>query len=547
MNELMNREKFNNVPQIDIQRSKFTRNYNHKTTMNVGDIVPIYIEQLVLPGDTFKISANAIARLTTPLFPTMDNCFGDIYFFAVPYRLIFDKWEELNGENKEGAWAVDVEYEIPHFIAPEGGVKEGGFHDQAAIPTKTKNIKFSQLPRRAYELIYNEWFRDQNVIEPIQIDKGTGDKELTEADDVLFKAAKLHDYFTSALPGAQKGDPISLPLGTTAPVFTGLEEHNANRMNQESLIMRGLANELPTGLGASVLAVQNGNQTDSGSTILVNNNGMVGTLAKIAPTNLYTDLSEATAASINAIRLAFQTQRILEKDARGGTRYTEIIKQHFNVDSPDSRLQRPEYLGSKRFTIDMNQVAQTSETNEQSPQGHISAYSLSGFETDEITKSFTEHSLIMGLIVIRTQQTYQQGLPKAWTKRSRFDFYLPALAHIGEQPILKKELMATGTETDNEVFGYQEAWAEYRMKPSEVSGKFRSNAEGTLDAWHYAPNFDNPPVISKSFLEQTPTEMDRTLTVSHTLTDQFIIDFMTQEELYRPLPLYSVPGLIDHF
>lgn len=528
--QLMNREKFNNVPQIEIQRSKFTRHYNHKTTMNVGDIVPVYIEQLVLPGDTFKMSANAVARLTTPLFPTMDNCFGDIYFFAVPYRLIFDKWEELNGENKEGAWAPDVEYEIPDFTAPAGGVKEGGFHDHAGVPTKVNNISFSQLPRRAYELIYNEWFRDQNVIEPVQIDKGTGDKALTDNDDTLFKASKLHDYFTSALPAAQKGDPITLPLGATASLsYVNGTDGFARRDNLSAVNF--FAENPDSGFNGVGVAPQQ----ESGADLVVN------------PKSLEVDLSNATAATINSIRMAFQTQRILEKDARGGTRYTEIIKQHFNVDSPDSRLQRPEYLGSRRFTISMEQVPQTSETSAQSPQGHMSAYSLSGFETDTITKSFTEHSIIMGLMVIRTQQTYQQGINKAWKKRSRFDFYLPALAHIGEQPILKEEIYATGTETDKEVFGYQEAWAEYRMKPSEITGKFRSNAEGTLDAWHYAPNFDNAPVISKSFLEQTPVEMDRTITVSHTLTDQFIIDFLVDEELYRPLPLYSVPGLIDHF
>lgn len=537
-----NENRFNSAPEIEIQRSKFRRNYNHKTTLNVGQLVPFYIEQTVLPGDTFKLNTNAIARLTTPLFPTMDNCFGDIYYFAVPYRLVFKNWKELNGENEDGAWAQDTEYEIPHYTVPSGsgGVKEGGWHDHAGVPTKVEGITFSQIPRRAYELIYNEWFRDQNVIAPVTIDKEAGDDQLTDEHDLIYKVSKLHDYFTSALPAPQKGDPVSLPLTGNAPVYPNdsLAEIIKNTPMRMRKVNGGAVSSNNTLLGL---------YAGDNPGVFAGANGVTGDITPVTPNNLYADLSEVTAATINELRLAFQTQRILEKDARGGTRYTEIIKQHFNVDSPDARQQRPEYLGSKRFTVNFEQIPQTSATDTTSPQGHMTAYSLTGIDCDEIVKSFTEHSIIMGLIVLRTQQTYQQGLQKPWSKRSRFEFYLPSFANIGEQPILKKELVATGGSGDNEVYGYQEAWAEYRMKPNEVTGKFRSNANGTLDSWHYAPNFTAQPVLSKNFLEQEVTEMDRTITVDSTNTDQLILDVLVEEELYRPLPLYSIPGLIDHF
>ncbi len=533
-----------NPTDIDIKRSTFDRSTQLKTTFNAGKLIPIFVDE-VLPGDTFCMDTACVIRMSTPIHPVIDNCYMDTYFFFVPNRIIWNHWKEFNGENNETAWEQTTEYEIPQITAPKDGWKKGSIADYMGIPINTPNLSINHLPFRAYVKIWNDWFRDQNLQDPAYLTNedatttGTnGNVYQTDAQcgGEPLPVAKYHDYFTSALPEPQKGPTVLLPLGNEAPLQTG------SMYNMTNPIKFAVNGYTPEPNSQNVITSDQQNNLQLGKTTF-NDYQWHGTINQ---TNLYTDLSQATSATINQLRQAFQIQRLFEKDARGGTRYIEIIKSHFGVTSPDARQQRPEYLGGNRIPINVTQVLQTSSTDETSPQGNTAAYSLTANKSDSFTKSFTEHGYIIGLACIRTEHTYQQGIERMWNRRRRFDFYWPALANLGEQAILNKEIFAQGNNVDDEAFGYQEAWAEYRYKPSRVSGAMRSTYAQSLDVWHYGDKYESLPILSDIWIRETTNNIDRTLAVQSSLEDQFIADFYFKNICTRPMPMYSVPGLIDH-
>ena len=531
---------FAQVPHADIQRSKFLRPSDHKTTFNVGDLIPLYVDE-VLPGDTHQMDMSALVRMSTPIFPVMDNCFMDFYFFYVPSRLVWDHWKNFMGENTETAWEPDTEYTVPQTTAPTGGWAKGTIADYMGIPTKVANISVSSLPFRAYCLIWNEWFRDQNLLDPCMVSKddantaGANDGDYVanaEKGGLPLKAAKYHDYFTSALPSPQKGPDVTIPMTGNASILG-----NASIFSYTDRGRTTKTNENNNSNG-----VYDHSRSTEGVYISPDGNNRYYLGAETS--KLTVDLQNVTGATINQLRQAFQIQKLYEKDARGGTRYREVLRSHFNVTSPDARQQVPEYLGGYRLPINITQVVQQSGTTETSPQGNTAAFSVTSMNRSMFTKSFTEHGWIIGLGVVRTEHTYQQGLERMWSRKSRFDFYWPVLANIGEQAILNKEIYAQGTSADDEAFGYQEAWGDYRYKPSRVSGLFRSNAAGTLDSWHYADYYTSQPKLGKDWIQENKENLNRTIAVQD--EDQFIGDFYFKSSTTRPMPVYSVPGLIDH-
>lgn len=541
---------FSHLPaNIDIRRSRFRRPFDHKTTLNTGDLIPLYVDE-ILPGDTVNMDMAMAVRMSTPIYPVMDNAYLDTYWFFVPNRLVWEHWKEFNGENNTTYWEQPIEYTIPQITAPEGGWKKGTLADYMGLPTQ-KDIEVNALFGRAYTLIWNEWFRDQNVQPPIMVPNTdttqTGDNENPVNLGKPAKVNKYHDYFTSALPAPLKGPDVMLPLGNEVPVvgngkviglMTGAAEgrkywgmdyiyNGSNNLTiSPSILGQTLPSSAPTDMPDMRAAIGLSDNPE--------NSGMVA------------DLSLSTGATINQLRQAFAIQRLYERDARGGTRYTEILRSHFGVVSPDARLQRPEYLGGTRVNINMSQVVQTSSTNETSPQGNTAAFSLTNAHDGTWTQSFTEHGILMCVAAIRTDHTYQQGIERMWSRKDRFDFYWPALANIGEQAVLNKEIYVSEDATDEEVFGYQEAWAEYRYKPSRVSGAFRSNYQQSLDMWHYADDYETRPTLSEDWMFETRNNVNRTLAVQDSLEDQFIGDFYFMGTWTRPMPLYSIPGLLDH-
>lgn len=565
-----------NPTRIDMSRSTFDRPFSHKTTFNVGDIIPFYVDE-VLPGDTHKIRTSKVVRMQTLLTPVMDNIYLDTYYFFVPDRIVWNHWKQFMGENTESAWVPSTEYEVPQITAPSGGWAEGTIADYMGVPTKVAGLSVNALPFRAYALIMNEWFRDENLCDPLNIplDDATvqGVNTGTFVTDVAkgglpYKAAKYHDYFTSALPAPQKGPDVTIPVssGANFPVYgtgDGLFLSDGSYSQPWLSSSPEINFSLNTGY-VPVGRVSDGDVNKVGQEFNADdgffsgsNKGKVLGVATKDQMSAYSGVTGAglvavndgsvSVATINQLRMAFQIQKLYERDARGGTRYIEILKSHFGVTSPDARLQRPEYLGGNRIPITINQVVQNSGTmSGETPQGTTTAYSLTTDVHQEFTKSFVEHGFIIGVMVARYDHTYQQGLERFWSRRDRFDFYWPVFANIGEQAILNKEIYAIGQDSDNEVFGYQEAWADYRYKPSRVSGEMRSNAKTPLDSWHLADDYDALPTLSDSWIREEPHNVNRVLAVTSEVSNQLFCDLYIQNRTTRPLPVYSIPGLIDH-
>ncbi|AXL15264.1 major capsid protein [Microviridae sp.] len=519
--------RFSRVPQAEIPRSSFSRPHGYKTTFDAGELIPIFLDE-ALPGDTLNCKMTAFARLATPLHPFMDNVFLNTFFFAIPYRLIWDNWEKMNGAQDNPSDSTD--FLVPEMVSPAGGYLEHSLSDYFGLPTKVAGYNHNSLFHRAYNLTWNQWFRDQNLQDSLTVDKGDGPDD--PANYTVQKRGKRHDYFTSALPWPQKGDSVDIPIGTSAPV-AGFGTLTA-------------ADGWPAAQGANQFRRSDGTT----STMTPATASTVGATFFFEEhpdfpnhPNLYVDLSEATAATINQLRQAYQIQKLYERDARGGTRYVEIILSHFGVTSPDARLQRVEYLGGGQSPLNVNPVAQTSEAAT-TPQGNLAAIGTSTVSGHGFNKSFPDHCLILGLVCARADLTYQQGLDRMFSRRNRWDFYWPALSHIGEQTVLSKEIYLDGTANDEDVFGYQERFAEYRYKPSKITGQFRSNAATPLDTWHLSQDFATRPVLNDEFIEEDPP-IDRVIAVPS--EPHFLFDAYFDLKSARPMPMYGIPGMVDHF
>lgn len=548
-----NEAHFNQVPNLEITRSRFKRDQDIKLTFDAGKLIPFYVDE-VLPGDTFSVDQSAIIRMSTPIFPVMDNAYLDYYYFFVPNRIVWEHWKEFMGEVTDEPWVQTVEYTVPTIKITgtsdtEKLPKEASILDYMGIPTKFlgngKTAEINALPIRAYVKIWNEWFRDQNVDNPAinssaDATVNYSDNAEDDIEKILQQAytggrplpiSRFHDYFSSCLPSPQRAsEPVRLPMSGNAPIYA----YTNKKLEERSTV---------TGSGTGNVSNLNTNGVTINPTY--QQLSLSGTVSG-AGTGQYfgADLSEVTAATINQLRQAFQVQKYFEELARGGSRYREQIYSLFRTRISDKTVQVPEYLGGDRVMININQVVQTSATDTQSPQGNVAAVSVTGFGKSAFTKSFEEHGWVIGVCCVRHDHTYQQGIERMWSRKNKLDFYFPVFANLGEQAVLKKELYASGEATDEEAFGYQEAWSEYRMKPNRVCGLFRSNATGTLDSWHYADNYSSQPSLSQEWMKEGKAEIQRTLAIQD--EPQFIMDILVKNNTTRPMPMFSIPGLVDH-
>lgn len=550
-------------------RSKFDRSHQLLTTINEGDLVPIYCDE-VLPGDTAKVRLNGLIRMSTPIYPIMDNAYMDTYFFFVPCRLLWEHWENMFGENDTNYWAERTEYSTPTCeIGGTSGLNNGSIGDYFGLPTGVKNkIKVNALPARAYAMIYNEWFRDENLEAPLMVgykktDDGgnenaagnatkeyyvnkpeitTNTKEGTLYARFPAKAGKFHDYFTSCLPSPLKNSPVEISLTGNAPIRLGQSD--------------GTYLDYPTSINMVVGSTQQSNKAGSlnymkeynkpGEKAQMEFSGTAGSTGSLSDGGwMYADLENVSGINIADLRMSIALQHIFEADARNGTRYREFLSGTWGVTSPDSRLQIPEYIGGQRIAINVNQVVQTSQTDTNTGQalGNTAAYSLTTCSKQMIDYAATEYGYIIGLAVVRVEHSYQQGLATKWTRGGRFTYYDPRLAALGEQPVYNKEIYAQGTAEDDEIFGYQEAWADYRYKPSYVTGEMRSNFQTSLDAWHYADDYNELPRLSAKWIQEGTENIDRTIAVTSAKSHQFLCDFYFTEEWFREMPIYSIPGI----
>lgn len=549
---------FANTPVVDRERSTFTDIFNHKTTFDAGQLIPFFVDQNVMPGDTYKLTTSIVIRSTTPKFPVMDQLVADIYYFKDEKRNLWEHWVNLMGENTAGSWAAAVSYSEPQLAAPSGGwAAKTNMDYMGIVPGYTGKV--SALPLRMLCRVYNYWFRDQNYIAPVTEYKGdadqAGDNSTAVGGGTPFKVCRTHDYFSSVLPAPQKSlTPPTLPLGITAPVrgdgkalgiYTGVGTTGALAEGASTGNM-GISTSTP-GAALSTSAALGTGYTSK----------QIGVTTDATKSGLVVDLAAATAATVNALRDTIAYQIMLEADGRYGTRYPELIRGHYAVTAPSLAVfQKPEYIGGRRVALSMEQIAQTSSTDSTSPQGHMAAFSLTADIGEDVYKSFTEHSIIMGVLCVRiANHTYQQGIGKQWFRKQRLDYYWPELRNLGEMPVLNKYLYAQGPSVvdgngniiDDQVFGYQEAWAEYRYYPNRTSGEMRSTYSTPLDSWHYGDLYSSLPVAGAQFLEEGVSEVDRTLQVSHSVSNQFFADIAVKTVITREMPLYSVPGLMDHF
>lgn len=558
---------FSMLPSANISRSRFDRSQDIKFTCNVGEVVPFFCDE-VLPGDTFDITSSKVVRLQTLLTPIFDNVYLDTYYFFVPNRLVWNHWRELMGENTQSAWYPEVEYSVPQVVmnSSEGSVQVGDILDYMGVPTGVygqsgQTFSVNALPLRGYWKIIDEFFRDENVIDPVNYTTADANQNYTTIQSSgltkPFIAAKFHDYFTSVLPSPQKGPSVSVPAGFAGDPWK-VYPYNTNTLPATgqgfpALKIRALdGSEITSNRYAYIGKLTDtgsiaraGNIFSSGGDGSENDAGVPFYFSNLV-TRPATNLATGLTVNVNDLRYAFQLQKLYERDARGGTRYTELLKSHFGVSNPDARLQRPEYLGGNRIGISIHQITNQSQ-GENEFLGDVGAMSLTTDKHSDFVKSFTEHGFVLGLCVARYDHSYPQGLNKMWSRKSRFDYYWPVFANLGEGPVYKKEICATGTSSDDQVFGYQERWAEYRYAPNRVAGEMRPGISNTLDSWHLADYYTSVPTLSQGWLQENKSNVDRVLAVTSEVSNQLLVDIYVKNFTTRPMPLYSIPGLVDHF